>query len=221
MIVSTMTESEVLKELRADVEWVDGRGYNLVKKYQHRIGKVKDSIKVIAVTEYTTPRNNQVVVVWYAVKYPVVGHTFSSVVYFKYTSTNGRYQYLQLISNKRYGDKVVVYTSHAIDRLEERSGVTFREYIVQDIEGKHNANSFVSNYEYEGKTTKAMLFCDKGMFLCEDGKWGVNLVTYIDKTLQGDNQTQLYVQRSLSEPLQEENYVNNILKGAFPARSLK
>ena len=198
MIVPSMTKEDLFREDSYDSEWVRGMTMNQVKKHQKKLGKLKtNSCTVLSVTNYKSPRKNDLVVVWYGVKYPDVGTAISCIIYYKYWTPRG-FQYVEVVHNK-YSREIIVFTSHAIDRLKERSNIAFNEYIVQDVNDTVSPNFYMSDYEYNGKTSKALLFKDTGMFILEEGDWGLYAVTYINKEQQGETQNELNTNRDNTE----------------------
>lgn len=188
MIVPSMTKQELIRELSQDVDWVYDRAYGIREKYRKTINKVTDR-KVLGFVKYTTPKKNQVLVAWsvYKVGKDIV---LSPVVFFCCPTSRG-FQYINLASSPTSGVKLpVIYTSHAIDRLRERSNLTLQD-VVTISEQTSYGRCFIRDYEYEGRQAKALVVDGYGMFILVEQEWGLYAVTYIDKDQQGDVQNQI------------------------------
>lgn len=182
MIVASMTKEELLKEITLDKQWVEDRAHGIVMKYRKKTKNFRGR-KVLGVTNYTTPRNNDVTAVWCANCFEKGVVSYSCSTYFRFMSPRG-YQYITIIGNASTLSNPLIFTSHSIDRLMERCGMTFKDYIIE-CELSDYGNLYFNDYEYKGKVTKAMVVPNRGMFITVDGDWGWTTVTFIDKDLQG------------------------------------
>ena len=207
MIVPSMTKDELVKELSLDKDWVDGRVYGIDQKYKKKIMKVRGH-EVLAVTNYTTPRNNFVTVVWRATYVDRRTTILTAVPYFRYMTVRG-YQYIMLMCHGKHSYTPLIYTSHCIDRMKERIGMDFRQYIIQS-EAQDNGGMFMDDYVYNGKQTKGLVFPNYGMFILDEATWGYAAVTFISKEQQGDVQNEITSEYERQRHMYNLRYENNI-----------
>ena len=192
MITYTMTKDELVRELRAECDWLDGLRPGIVIKYKKRLNPrtAKEGFTLLGKTAYTTPRNNRVHVAWVREK---VGNyiTILSVHFYEYTNQYGKKQYINPCYNG-FGNnprRIVVYTSHAMSRLLERAGMTIQDLLFYDNDETGYNIGYVGEYEYKGKKSTMFNLGDKGMFITEDCNWGVAAVTFVNYELLGPVQT--------------------------------
>ena len=214
MIVQSMAKQELLRELNQDVDWVYERSYGIREKYRKVIKKVTDR-KILGTVKYTTPKKNKVQVTWvvYRMNKDIV---LSPVILFCCPTPRG-YQYINLISNTNGSVQIpIIYTSHAIDRLKERSSLTLLD-VISIGERASYGRCYIRDYVYEDKQAKALVVDGYGMFILVEQEWGLYAVTYIDKDHQGEVQNQIsddYASTLWKSNQGFEEYMNNFIATA-------
>ena len=176
MIVASMTREEVTREIREDSEWLLARYEGIKTKYRKQIKAHRTGEKLLCVSKYVTPHHNTAYVVWYLSGAGKKECHMGMMHYFQYMTPAG----CQYIHPTYRNLTLITYTSHFIQRLQEREGMTFMDFIKQFIYD----SSFVINYdkyEYKGKEVNVIPFGDFGFQVYVDGDWGISVVTYISK----------------------------------------
>ena len=211
-----MTKQELLHELNQDTDWVRERAYGISIKYEKVIKKVTDR-KILGFVNYTTPKHNKVLVAW--TTYYISGSHIIAPVTFFCCPTNRGYQYINLVADTRGTIQIpIIYTSHAMDRLKERSNLTIQD-VIRIGEKQSYGRCFLRDYEYEGRQSKALVLEGHGMFIMVEQEWGLYAVTYIDKDRQGEVQNQ--ISDDYDKTLWKSNgAIKNVIEEVVTARSL-
>ena len=185
-----MTKPELLTELTREDDWIQDRKDGVCVKYRKLLNpkKVPEGFRVLARTTYTTPRNNKVIVFWVRVKRDKL-LMVETVYYFEYQTPNGKKQYLMpLFNNRSDAQEVVIFTVHAMQRVQERAGMPFLD--LAEYECNHGVAGKKAKYTYNGKETLVVNAGDKGLFILEEDKWGYAAATFISNQIMKDNQTE-------------------------------
>lgn len=171
-----MTPQEMLKEVQGDYEWVLDRTDGIAKKYAKVTRRLKDGDhKVLGTVRYLTPRKNVVIVSWAVRKLGKVDDIYN-VMFFKYMTPRG-YQYIEPIN---FGKQLFVYTSHSCDRMLERAGMTFNDYIDYYVGEKcHYGRRVIIGYEYDGKDCQLCQVGELGGFIAVMNEVGFVGVTFL------------------------------------------
>ncbi len=182
-----MTEAELLKELDRDAEWVTDRQPGIWKKYRKQILKAGYGDTLLAQTHYWTERKNSVWVIWFCEKWKDEVAVHSMVLHEVMTPRG--YEYIAPICNGNGDTSTITFTPHAVDRLKERSGMSFPEfnkYCALNKKGK----LWITTYEYEGEEKLVYSLGEYGLFVLTPGPWGFVAQTYVNKELLSDAQTE-------------------------------
>ena len=204
MIVSTMTKDEVLREIRRDYVWVLERTDGIRIKYNKVIKSVKAN-RTLGIVNYTTPNRNKVTVVWRVIVYGKGLIDIACSMYFHNMTPKG----LQFLMPLNSCTELLVYTSHCIDRMQERGSMSFGDYIryVEETENKCG----ITRYKYDGKETQLMSVGSNGAFIVVHGDWGITAVTFIGNDQFGENQSKV-----ASDLLSEvHGYVEQVRKDVY------
>ncbi len=217
MIVSTMTKADVVRELNEENDWVNMRSYGIREKYKKKIRSCRGNIVLSTVT-YTSPRNNNLFVIWkcHRINREVV--CVQPLFFIRYMTSRG-YQYIGLITNKKYGDVPLIFTSHCVDRVKERSGMEFKDLMIYK-ETTDWTSTYIDDYEYEGRKSKGMVVEGKGMFIITESEWGFTAVTFITEEQQGDVQTTISVKAKTTRPVIEKAFREEMKEMAYKNSSL-
>lgn len=179
MILESMTKEEVFKQLKADIDWLDGRTPGLKTKYnKHLKDKRVGHKSILGVSSYLTPNHNRVqMLVQKAVFGKLNSLCFSYL--FEFTGGNGKKRYLYpLFVNRRLCD-VVVFSNHCMSRMMERSGLTSTDLLRALANGNDGAMN-VEAYEYKGEKRLLCSIGNYGGVICSPCAWGIIGVTYIN-----------------------------------------
>lgn len=180
----------MLAELAREDDWLADRKNGICTKYRKQLvpKKVAEGFKVLARTNYVTPRHNKVTVFWVRVKRDKF-LLVESVYYYEYQTPNGKKQYISPFYNRRSEPQdVIIYTVHAMQRVQERTGMPF--FDLAEYECNHGVAHKKSTYTYNGKETEVANAGDKGLFILEKDKWGLAATTFISNQIMGENQTE-------------------------------
>ncbi len=176
MLVSTMTPQEILKEVRKDYDWVLYRTDGICRKYGKIIRKLKKGDRrILGMVKYLTPSRNTVIVNWCARKLGKTDDVYCTM-FFQYMTPRG-FQYIEPINN---GTQIFVYTSHCCDRMLERAGMLFTDYINYYSGPESNyGRRVIIGYTYKDKDCLLAQMGNKGGFVCVKTDVGMVGVTFV------------------------------------------
>lgn len=188
MIVDTMTKAELLKELREDFIYFNGRNNGWIAKYSKKLrDKRIPNHKVLAITPYTTPNGNRVKVFIFKEKVGnvnILSRTYLFEVGLRYLIPN-----CDAVGKPQ---DVVIFTKHFQDRLFERTGNTLIESLIKLRESGAGSVCIKSyeSYKEQGLEEGEWYVANMNNALClaTTHKWGFILTTVITKRQESSKQ---------------------------------
>lgn len=187
-----MLKEDLLKELKKEIDFVSGLSFGILKKYHKQIANGKQE-KILGITKYKSPRNNNIWVVWQLDIYDKKRKSISDTVFVEYRNNQGEVNYIMPCYNmyNTMSDCVVI-TGHSIQRLKERTGMDWKGFLEYGYSKKFKF--CYDSYVYQGKESQATAFGDKGLFMVvTDDKWGTTFKTFVSSDLLGTNQLETLV----------------------------
>lgn len=204
MLTTTMTKTEVLNELTRIDSWLAERQPGIMKKYERFFKPKNAGDRMLGISEYTTPCNNKVHVVWNTAIKGALWLEYS--FYVELNTPNGK-AYVKALFNSEDGNRptdAYLYTAHAMQRLWERQGLTFKQ--LMELEYKESKNlHYTLPYTYKGKESWATPLGVMGLWVSVEGNWGLTHVTYVTRSQCGKEQMKsMYSSRKAIEEHQAE-----------------
>ena len=190
MIVPSMTKAEVLKELSRDVDYIAQMQSGLRKKYARQLKNKCDGL--LGITRYVNPQTHNIqYVVWHKVfngYYCDISH----ISFIEYNDGRNINYLMPSFTNLGYTlSGCVVFTAHSIQRLYERAGLSWIDFLKEGY--KEGFRFGYQYYDYKGVKTLSTSFGLKGIFIVEEGKWGIVMKTFVSNNLLGTNQQTVMV----------------------------
>ena len=187
MIVPTMTQPELFKELSREMDYIRDMVSGIRTKYSRQM-RIKSN-GILGLTRYVSPRHNIVWCLWCR-DWTGKLTTISSVVMIEYTDEKNSRNYI-MPQDTSYGmstrvSSCLIFSGHCMTRIRERGGMDFKEFMRYSY--GHHFRYTVQDYEYNGKTVKATALGDMGLMLCEEEPWGMTCKTFVSNNLLGSNQ---------------------------------
>ena len=146
MIVKTMSDGEIIKELKSIENILDSRSSGYMKKFEKKLkSKAYKHNDVLGVQEYVI-NWNKVLVCFQKLVY---ADKFSDVKanYIVITEDNGAF----LSFRDRRGDfGFYHYSKHSIDRMWERMGLTIKDFFVNEYVTIANGTHHLTKYNEDG-----------------------------------------------------------------------
>lgn len=188
MIVDKMTKAELLKELREDYDYFNGRNNGWITKYSKKLrDKRIPNHKVLAITPYTTPNGNKVKVFIFKEKVGkvnILSRTFLFEVGLRCLIPN--------FDSVGKPLNVVIFTKHFQDRLLERTGKTLIESLIMLRESGAGGVCIkpYESYKEQGLEEGEWYVANMNNTLClaTTHKWGFILTTVITKRQESKSQ---------------------------------
>jgi hypothetical protein len=148
MIVKNMSDSEILKELKTIDTILKSRISGHLKKFEKKLkSNAYKHNDVLEVREYVINWNKVLVC------FQKLVHTDKlsslSISHIVVTEDSGAFL---LFEGERGSFFFHHFTNHAINRMRERTGLTLKDFFVNEFVGKAGASLFLIKYEEHGKT---------------------------------------------------------------------
>ena len=175
MIIETMTKEELRKELTEDMEWVYERFDGLRKKYSRQLkSRLVKERTFLGCSKYNTQKRNEVYLYIFKA-YADQNQKYADLHYvpvFSYMHGNKK-RYLTVWFD-RYGrvEQATVFSSHSLDRLNERVGIDFSELIKGNQEILQSGNTFMP-YHLAGHDGEYYSDFGPCILLARDHPWGM------------------------------------------------
>ena len=209
MILENMTKEEITKECNLENEWVLERIAGVTIKYKKQL-KLGISRKILGITKYVSPNNNNLWVVWLKDK---MGSTkfISYALFIEFRDNTGKRNYIMHSED----GTIAIFTGHLLDRLKERAGLDWEGFLRYFYDFSGFALSF-NEYEYYGKKTKMASFGGLGLFIVDvNDRWGCTVFkTFVNSELLGENQVESLVQSKI-DTTYYRNYIDKMWDNSF------
>lgn len=189
MILDTMTLDERLNEMSSDYIWITNMYNGWYKKYAKALRKRQTNKRIyIDKKRYVTPNNNSLYVLFFIEKSDY-NSRFNKLVWyllFELVHNNGSSSFIS------YGDSgAVTITSHAIQRMHERSGKSFFELFVQDAVSSKNGILGWKLNDYTKNPNERICAWGDGVLLAIKLRYNAYVATtYLDRDDMHSNQMQ-------------------------------
>lgn len=201
MIISAKTKQALLKEVSLDVDWLTARN-GLWKKYSKQLKSKAIKIdSILGWSKYTTPSGN--IAHLCSIKnvhngIPSIEHAYL----FEY-----REGYLEPVFDNERVKSCVFYTKHCIQRIEERSGMSFVRAFEVSTKTDIGYTDY-SQYGYNG--TECLRYFCNGFLICNyDEAMGICCaITYVNSEQAYSNQAMsMLISKKVSDTIFEEHQI--------------